>query len=75
MKSEKDRIEGEDIFETLYQAAFREEIMREANKRVENVEFKEVFKEIKRDDEMAAIVKAILPQHLRNTLLSGTVCS
>jgi hypothetical protein len=61
MKSEKERIDGEDIFETLYQAAFRDDIMREATKRVENVEFKEVFKEIKRDEEMAAIVKAILP--------------
>lgn len=61
MKSEKERIDGEDIFETLYQAAFRDDIMRESTKRVENVEFKEVFKEIKRDEEMAAIVKAILP--------------
>lgn len=39
------------------------------------ITFREVFHEIKKDDEIANIVRAIIPAHLRTTLLSGTVSS
>jgi hypothetical protein len=34
-----------------------------------------VFPEIKKDDEIASIVRLITPAHLRTTLLSATVSS
>lgn len=34
-----------------------------------------MFSEIKKDEEIGNIVRAIIPPHLRNTLLSGTVSS
>lgn len=37
--------------------------------------YKQVFLEIKKDEEIASVVRAIIPAHLRTTLLSGTVSS
>jgi hypothetical protein len=39
------------------------------------VYFKPVFQEIKKDEEIACLVRAIIPAHLRTTLLSGTITS
>jgi hypothetical protein len=75
LKEEKVRVDTEPILETLIQSPFRWEIENEANRKVDSIQFKMVFPEIKRDDEIASIVKAIIPPHLRTTLLSGTVSS
>ncbi len=53
--------QGESQIETLVQAPYRFEIENEANKKVETYQFKPVFSEIKRDDEIASIIKAIVP--------------
>lgn len=75
LKEEKQRIEGEPIIETLIQSPYRFEIENEANRKVESISFRVVFPDIKKDDEIASIIRAIVPSHLRNTLLSGTVSS
>ena len=75
LKDEKARIEGEHLLETLIQSPYRFEIENEANRKIETVYLKPVFTEIKRDEEIASIVRAIIPQHLRNTLISNTVSS
>lgn len=61
--------------ETLFQSAYRFEIENEANRKIENQTFKKDFYEVKRDEELASIVRAILPPHLKTTLLSNTVSS
>lgn len=68
-------IDNETVLETLIQSPYRFEIEGEANKKVEQITFKQTFQEIKRDEEIANIVRAIIPQHLRTSLLSGTVSS
>jgi hypothetical protein len=75
LKEEKLRIEKEPLLETLIQSPYRFEIENEANRKVESYVFKPVFTEIRKDDEIASVVRAIIPAHLRNTLLSGTVSS
>lgn len=75
MKEEKSRIDNEHQMETLIQSPYRFEIENEANRKVENYIFRAVFSEIKKDEELTCIVKAILPLSLRTTLLSGTVSS
>lgn len=67
-------IKSEPLIETLVQASYRCEIETEANKKVEAVNFRQVFKPIKADEELANIVRHILPQHLKNTLLTSIVC-
>lgn len=37
--------------------------------------FKQIFTEMKKDEELANIVRIILPSHLRTTLLQATVSS
>lgn len=61
--------------ETLIQAPYRYEIENEANRKVETYAFKAVFTEIKKDEELSNIVRCMLPQHLKTSLLSGTVSS
>ena len=75
LKEEKSRIDSEPIIETLIQSPYRWEIENEANRKVEITGFKMVFNEIKKDEEIACIVRAIIPAHLRNSLLSNTVSS
>jgi uncharacterized protein with HEPN domain len=52
MREEAAMIEREETMETLKQAAYRVEIIGEANKRVEISSFKQVFNDVKRDDEL-----------------------
>jgi len=47
--------------ETLIQAPYRFEVENEANRKVENIQFKAVFQEIRRDEEIHNIVKLIVP--------------
>ena len=75
LKDEKARIDNEPAMETLIQAPYRFEIENEANKKVETFQFRTVFAEIKKDEELANIVKCMLPNHLKTSLLSGTVSS
>jgi hypothetical protein len=75
MKDEKLRIQSEPQLETLVQSSFRWELEHEATKRVEPITFRQVFSEVKRDEEIASIVKLITPIQQRTTLLSGTVSS
>ncbi len=63
------------MLDTLVQSPYRFEIENEANRKVEAIYFKNVFTDIKKDDEIGSILKAIIPPHLRTTLLSGTVSS
>jgi 2-methylisocitrate lyase-like PEP mutase family enzyme len=71
MREEAGLIENEEIMKTLRQASFRVEIIGEASKRVEISQFKQVFNDIKRDDELQAIVRMLLPNKM--TLLNNTV--
>ena len=71
MKEEHGLIQNEEVMETLRQAAFRVEIVGEVSKKVDISSFKQVFNEFKKDDELSAIVKLILPS--RMTLLNNTV--
>ena len=57
------------------QAQFRYDIENEANKKIENLIFKSQFIDIKKEEELAMIVRMILPTNLKNTLLSNTVSS
>ena len=75
LKDEKARVDTEPAMETLVQAPYRWEIENEANRKVENYTFRAVFSDIKKDEELANIVKCMLPNHLKTTLLSGTVSS
>eukprot|EP00347_Sterkiella_histriomuscorum_P017673 403348434 len=75
LKDEKIMIENETVLETLIQSPFRQEIENDANRKVDILSFAQVFSEIKKDEEIANIVRAIIPQHLRTTLLSNTVSS
>lgn len=75
LKDEKPRLDNEPSMETLAQAAYRWEVENEANRMVENYQFRAVFGEIKKDEELANIVKCMLPNHLKTSLLSGTVSS
>lgn len=69
LKDEKNNLESEVNIETLLQSGYRFELEHEASKKVELCQFKSAFSEIKRDDEIAFIVKAIIPNHLKTTLL------
>jgi hypothetical protein len=68
-------LDNEHVLETLIQSPYRFEIENEANRKVEVIHFRPVFPEIKKDEEIASIVRAIIPAHLRTSLLSGTVSS
>lgn len=62
MKDEKAVIEsGEPQIETLIQAPYRFEVEHESTKKVEPLTFKQLFKPIKKDEELESIIKAILP--------------
>ncbi len=52
MKDEAKRMEGEGVIEVLRQAGYRAEIEGEANQKVEMLTFKQVFNELKRDEEL-----------------------
>jgi len=68
MREEKQMIDsGEGVMETLVQAAYRFEIENEANRKVEAINFKQVFHDLKKDEELSAIKKLILPK-------SGLAC-
>lgn len=68
-------IANETVIETLIQSPYRFEIENDANRKIEFMTFQSVFHDIKKDDEIANIVRAIIPAHLRTSLLSGTVSS
>ena len=57
LKDEKVRIDTEPIMETLVQAPYRFEIENEANRKVESYIFRQVFQEIKKDEELMNIVR------------------
>jgi len=59
----------ESQLETLASSSLRHELQGDANKRIEAVQFKQVFGEIKKDEELASVAKMILPAHLKSTLL------
>jgi hypothetical protein len=61
LKDEKSRIDSEPIIETLIQSPYRFEIENEANRKVESIGFRQVFPEIKKDEEIASIIRAIVP--------------
>ena len=61
LKDEKTRIESEPLIETLIQAPYRYEVENEANRKIETYVFRSVFSDIKKDEELANIVKAIIP--------------
>ncbi len=75
LKEEKTRVDAESILETLVQSSYRWEIEMDANKKVDVFISKPVFLEIKRDDEIGNLVRAITPAHLRSSLLVSTVSS
>lgn len=75
LKDEKIRLDTEPVMETLFQSPYRFEIENEANRKIETISFRQVFSEIIKDEEIATIIRLIIPAHLRNTLLSGTVSS
>ena len=75
LKEEKVRIDKESMLETLAQSVYRWEIENDANRKVEAVAINKVFVEVKRDDEISNIVRAITPSHLKSTLLISTVSS
>ena len=71
MREEAGLVDKEDVMETLKQAAFRSEVLVEANRRVDTAQFKQVFNEVKRDEELQTIAKLVLPSKM--TLLNNTV--
>ena len=77
LKLEKERMEqGELMMDTLAMAEYRHEIGSEASKKVDGLVLnKQVFTEMKRDEELCQVARMILPGHLRNTLISATVSS
>ena len=75
VKSEKFKIETEVDLVVLLKARLRHDLELEASKAVENYPLKNSLSAINRDDEIACIVKHILPKKLRPTLLSSTLTS
>lgn len=75
VKSEKFKIEAEVDLVVLLKAKLRHDLQLEANKAVENYPLKNSLPEINRNDEIACIVKQILPKKLRPSLLSSTLTS
>ena len=52
MREEAALIKMENVMETLMQAQYRGEVLSEANRRVESATFKQVFNEVKKDQEL-----------------------
>ena len=52
MRDEAAIIKIENVMETLMQAQYRGEVLSEANRRVESATFKQVFNEVKKDQEL-----------------------
>ena len=52
MREEAALIKMENVMETLMQAQYRGEVLTEANRRVESASFKQVFNEVKKDQEL-----------------------
>lgn len=77
MKEEAERMGSnkEGVMDTLKQAQYRADIDYEANQKVDTLTFKQVFSELKREEELNAIAKLILPQSLKIPLLSQTLSS
>ena len=71
MRDESAMVSREHVMETLMQALYRVEVSADANKRVEPANFKQVFNEVKRDEELQNIARLILPSKM--TLLNNTV--
>lgn len=67
------RIRDETHLETLSQSLFRVELETEASKKVDQLAFKQVYPEVSKQDELAAVIRAIVPQAMRSTLLNSTV--
>lgn len=75
MQNELGKMNIENNLSILQKSKVRLELSAEANKRVENYKLKNVLPEVCRDDEIAFIVKMIVPSQLRPTLLSSTMAS
>ena len=59
----------------LQKSKVRLELSEEANKRIEHHKLKNVLPEVSKADEIACIVKMIVPSQLRPSLLSSTMAS
>ena len=59
----------------LAKAKIRNDLLIEASKAIENYELKNTLPQIDRENEIATIVKHILPKKLRPALLSSTLTS
>jgi hypothetical protein len=75
MKQEKQKMISEPDILVLLGSKLRQELAAEANKRIPAGEFKDALPEIRKEDEIACIVKKIVPGSLRPSLLSSTLTS
>ena len=81
MKLEHQKMRDEPNIKVLLNARLRQELASEATKRLENNDTRtstlgiSALPEISKDDEIACIVKQIVPGSLRPTLLSSTMTS
>jgi len=68
-------MEFEDGLPILLKAKARVQLLKQANKQIEPIALKTTLQELRVDDELAYLVKLILPQKLRPTLISSTINS
>lgn len=73
LKESKIAIGNENAIDTLLSAVLRYDLENEANLKIETLAFGNVFKEVKREEELAIMLKILVPQSMRSTLLTGTV--
>ena len=72
---QKDKIDFEEGLPILLKAKARHQLLKQANKQVEPIALKTTQQELRKDDELAYLVKLILPQKLRPSLISSTINS
>jgi hypothetical protein len=73
LKENKQIIGSEAPIETLMLAPLRYDLENEANAKIEQVALREVYQPVKKEDELASLIKMIVPSNLKTTLLQSTV--
>ena len=74
-KSERDKIQAESDFMILQKSKLRQDLIVESSKEVPNYDLKNSIPEFNKENEIAIIVKLLLPKKLRPSLLSSTIVS
>ena len=75
MNEEVNKMTTETQLDILAMSNLRISLAKEANQKIGNIGFKDVFPDVNKQEELACMIKLLVPKALRPTLLSSTLTS